>query len=233
MLSSLNRTIASSWSMDGLFNPSHPRSWPLVLFLGGLIPALALKPGLYPRSRFWAVVFLVFWVGTLGPFLKWGGTLDSAQVVTLADRFVLRLPWTGMFRWIPGMSRMFAPYRMGSLAVVAAVHLDDLVAAGVAPRQPKRAHCGLRARVHQADHAAVEAWDHRADQLRELDFSGRRSAETQTVPNRFLYGIDDLGVRMSQEGRTPGSHVVDERDTVLGDDAVSYTHLTLPTTPYV
>ena len=137
VLSSLNRTIASSWTMDGLFNPSYLRSWPIVLFFGGLIPALALKPGLYPRSRFWAVLFLVFWVGTLGPFLKWGGTLDSTQVVTLGDEFVVRLPWTGMFRWVPGMSRMFAPYRMGSLAVVAAV---PLVAMGLS-RIPIR---GLR-----------------------------------------------------------------------------------------
>lgn len=126
VLSSLNRTISSSWSIDHLVNPTHPRGWPLVLFFGGVLPALVLKPGLFPRSRYWVAVFLVFFVGTLGPFLKVGGDTDQTQVLVLGGEWVVRLPWTGMFRWVPGMSRMFAPYRMASLAVVAAVALVSM-----------------------------------------------------------------------------------------------------------
>jgi hypothetical protein len=124
VLSSLNRTIMSSWSADYLFSPAHPRGLPVVVFFAGLLPAIALKPGLFPRSRFWAAVFVVFWLGTLGPFLKWGGDMDSSTVVMLGGgEYVVRMPWTLMFRWVPGMSRMFAPYRMGSLVVVGAVAL--------------------------------------------------------------------------------------------------------------
>jgi len=35
----------------------------------------------------------------------------------------VRMPYTTMFKWIPGMSRMFAPYRMSSMMVVAGVVL--------------------------------------------------------------------------------------------------------------
>lgn len=127
VLSSLNRTISSSWSVDYLFNPGHKRALPLIVFLGGVLPALLLKPGIFPRSRFWLVVFTVFFVGTLGPFVKWAGPANSwGEVVLLPlsdGHYVIRMPFTLMFKWVPGMSRMFAPYRMGSMVVVASVAL--------------------------------------------------------------------------------------------------------------
>ncbi|MCB9764695.1 MAG: hypothetical protein H6739_33275 [Alphaproteobacteria bacterium] len=126
VLSSLNRTIMSSWSADYLINPAHPRALPMVVFLGGVLPAVFLRPGPRTRGRFWLVVFLVFWAGTLGPFLKWGGDLDSSKVVTVADAWVFRMPYTAMFQWVPGMSRMFGPYRMGSMVAVASVALVAL-----------------------------------------------------------------------------------------------------------
>jgi hypothetical protein len=51
------------------------------------------------------------------------------------DDYVVRMPYTLMFQFIPGMSRMFAPYRLASYLVVASV---ALVAMGVA-RLPGRA----------------------------------------------------------------------------------------------
>ncbi|MCP4805914.1 MAG: hypothetical protein GY913_03735 [Proteobacteria bacterium] len=127
VLSSLNRTIQSSYSPDNLFNPGHARALPMVVFFGGVLPALLLKPGQFPRSRFWLVVFLVFWVGTLGPYLKWAGfgnAWGEVVLIPLGDGFyTLRMPWTWMFKWVPGMSRMFAPYRMGSMVAVASVAL--------------------------------------------------------------------------------------------------------------
>ena len=67
-------------------------------------------------------MWVVFWLGTMGPFLKLGADQDSGDVVMLGD-YVVRMPWTVMFKWIPGMSRMFAPYRMSSMMVVASVVL--------------------------------------------------------------------------------------------------------------
>jgi hypothetical protein len=133
VLSSLNRTIMSSWSVDYLFNPSHPRGLPLMVFLFGVCPAALMRPGLFVRSRFWLVVFGVFWLGTLGPFLKFGGDVDSSEVLTWGE-YVIRLPYTLMFKFVPGMSRMFAPYRMGSMVAVASV---ALVALGIS-RAPQR-----------------------------------------------------------------------------------------------
>lgn len=126
VLSSLNRTIMSSWSADYLFNPSHPRALPIVVLLGGVLPGLFLRPGPRTRGRFWLAVFLLFYMGTLGPFLKIGGQSDSSEVLILADTYVVRMPYTWMFRWIPGMSRMFGPYRLGSMMVVGAVALVAL-----------------------------------------------------------------------------------------------------------
>jgi hypothetical protein len=127
VLASLNRTLSSSWSVDYLFNPGHKRGLPMVVFLGGVIPALLLKPGIYPRSRFWLLVFTVFWLGTLGPFMKWAGWGEGWGEVSLFSLgegfYVMRMPYTLMFKWVPGMSRMFAPYRMGSMVVVASVAL--------------------------------------------------------------------------------------------------------------
>ena len=41
----------------------------------------------------------------------------------MLGEYVVRLPYAWMFQYIPGMSRMFAPYRMASMVVVCAVIL--------------------------------------------------------------------------------------------------------------
>lgn len=129
VLSSLNRTIMSSWSVDYLFSPGHPRALSLAVLLCGVLPALWPGKRRERGSRFWLIVFLVFFSGSLGPFLKFGGDADSSEVLVLGGEWVVRLPYTWMFQWIPGMSRMFGPYRMGAMVVVAAV---ALVALGLA-----------------------------------------------------------------------------------------------------
>jgi hypothetical protein len=118
VLSSLRRVIVSSWSADHVFNPFHGvNSFPAVVLIAGVVPGLFLK-----RARIWVVVWVVFWLGTMGPFLKFGADKDTTDVVMFGE-YVVRMPWTGMFKWIPGMSRMFAPYRMSSMMVVASVVL--------------------------------------------------------------------------------------------------------------
>ena len=121
VLSSLHRTIDSAWPADYAFNPEHGvLALPLAAFLFGVLPSLFLR-----RARTWAVVWGVFFLGTLGPFLKLGAQKDTSEVVLLGA-YVVRLPYTLMFQFIPGMSRMFAPYRMASMVVVATVALVAL-----------------------------------------------------------------------------------------------------------
>jgi hypothetical protein len=122
VLSSLNRTVLSSWSPDYLWNPGHPRPLPLVVLVLGVIPALFLFRSL-KKVRFWVLVFAFFYLGSLGPYMKSFGASDTTEVMMLGGDWVVRLPYTWMFRWIPGMSRMFAPYRLGALLVVGSVVL--------------------------------------------------------------------------------------------------------------
>ncbi len=118
VLASLHRTIDSAWPADYVINPRHGvLAFPALAFLLGVLPAIRLR-----RARAWLLTWLVFWVGTLGPFLKLGALRDTSEVVRLGD-YVVRLPFALMWTWIPGMSRMFAPYRMASMVVVASVVL--------------------------------------------------------------------------------------------------------------
>lgn len=118
VLSSLHRGIDSAWPADYIINPNHGvLAFPVVIFFVGVLPALFIR-----RARVWLLVWTVFWLGTLGPFLKLGAEKDTAEVFMLGE-FVIRMPYVLMFQFIPGMSRMFAPYRMASLVVVASVVL--------------------------------------------------------------------------------------------------------------
>ena len=118
VLSSLRRVIVSAWPADHVVNPLHGvQSFPFFVFIAGVIPAFFVR-----RARLWLGIWVLFWVGTMGPYLKIGADKDTTDVIMLGD-FVLRMPFVWMFKWVPGMSRMFAPYRMSSMMVVASVVL--------------------------------------------------------------------------------------------------------------
>ena len=120
VLASLHRTIRSSWGADYLVRPATgERGWPIPVVLLGALPVL-----LFRRKRlFWLAVFLFFYLCTLGPYLKLN-TLGHADAVMMIDeRWVLRMPFTWLFRWVPGMSRLFGPYRLAALVAVASVAL--------------------------------------------------------------------------------------------------------------
>jgi hypothetical protein len=123
VLASIHRTIGSSWSLTFPFDPALNEALPLAVFWLGVLPAVGRR-----RAWGWLGVWLVFAAGTLGPFLRIGKG-DAEDVTVLFDQFVVRLPYTLMFQFVPGMSRMFAPYRLGSYVVVASV---ALVALGIA-----------------------------------------------------------------------------------------------------
>ncbi len=128
VLASLHRTIRSSWSADYIVRPATgERGWPLAVILVGAIPIL-----LFRRDRlFWLAVFLFFYLCTLGPYLKVMTTADAENVLMLGERWVIRMPFTWLFRWVPGMSRLFGPYRLASMVAVASVALVALGLSGV------------------------------------------------------------------------------------------------------
>ena len=133
VLSSLHRTIESAWPIDYVINPRHGvLALPAAAFLLGVLPAIRRK-----AAWGWLLIWTVFFAGTLGPYLKLGALKDTGEVVMLGD-YVVRLPYAWMFQLVPGMSRMFAPYRMGSMVVVASV---ALLALSLHPirRWPRRA----------------------------------------------------------------------------------------------
>ena len=118
VLASLHRTIRSSWAADYIVYPTAERTMPFVVLMVGLLPAILNR-----RRFFWIGVFLFFYLCSLGPFLKLHTLRDASEVLIIADSWVVRLPYAFLFRWVPGMSRMFAPYRIASMVVVAAVVL--------------------------------------------------------------------------------------------------------------
>jgi len=133
VLSSLHRTIKSAWPIDYVINPRHGvLALPAAAFLLGVLPAIRRR-----AAWSWLVIWTVFFAGTLGPYLKIGALKDTSEVVTFGE-YVVRLPYAWMFQIVPGMSRMFAPYRMGSMVVVASV---ALLALSLHPlrRWPRRA----------------------------------------------------------------------------------------------
>jgi hypothetical protein len=142
VLASLNRTVLSSWSPDYLWNPGHPRPMPLVVLVLGVIPACFLLRAL-KKVRFWMFVFLFFYLGSLGPYMKAFGSADTTEVMMLGGDWVVRLPYAWMFRWVPGMSRMFAPYRLGAMVVVGSVVLLAYGLAFLSKGRSRRAQVGL------------------------------------------------------------------------------------------
>src|SRR3989449_839575 len=94
------------------------------------------------------------------------------------------------------------------MAVVAALELEDRVAAGVGPRQPDRAHHGLGARADETH--ALHRGDGLDDHLGQLDFERRRRAVAGAPRGRARDRFDDGRRRMAQDQRPPGHHIVHE-----------------------
>lgn len=123
---SLHRTIRSSWAADYIVLPTSERTLPFTVVLVGLLPAVIRR-----RDLFWVFVFLFFYLGSLGPYLKVSTLRDASEVFKIGEDWVVRLPYTWLFRWIPGMSRLFAPYRLAAFVVVSSVVLLALGIAAV------------------------------------------------------------------------------------------------------
>ena len=103
---------------------------------------------------------------------------------------------------------MTAPeVRIGE-AVVAALHLDDLVAAGVGPRQPGGGHGRLGAGVGEADQ--IDARHHGYDLLADLVVQiVREGGDAAALGDRFHHRVGDLLGVVSKDQRTVAEAVVD------------------------
>ena len=71
--------------------------------------------------------------GNAGALAQIGAQRDTSEVVTMGE-YVVRLPYAIMFQIVPGMSRMFAPYRMASMVVVASVVLVAISLNAIKPK---------------------------------------------------------------------------------------------------
>ena len=128
VLSSLHRGIDSAWPADVVLDPRHGvKAFPVVILFFGVIPCFFIRRSEKAASyaKMYLFVWFFFWLGAMGPFLKWGPFKDTSEVITIGD-YVIRMPYAYLFQYIPGMSRMFAPYRLSALMVVASVALVAL-----------------------------------------------------------------------------------------------------------
>jgi hypothetical protein len=93
------------------------------------------------------------------------------------------------------------------MAVVAALALEDAVAAGHPAGEPQRAHGRLGARRHEAD--LLDGGVGLLHQLGEVDLGLARRPEAGTARGLLLDRLDDVGVTVAEDGRAPGADVVD------------------------
>jgi hypothetical protein len=93
------------------------------------------------------------------------------------------------------------------MAVVAAFELHDLGAAGGAAGQADGRHGRFGARADQAH--LLQRGQARDQHFGQLDFRFGGSAEGQAVDRRVLHGAHHFRMRMAENGRAPGTDVVD------------------------
>ena len=109
LLSSLARVLYSSWDPDWAFNPLQTWVVPIVMGLCAVLFSLFR----WRRTGFWLFIFVLFYTLTWGPYLQY-----EDHFFLIQDRYAIRLPYWYAFYLVPMMSRLFAPYRMGSMVVI-------------------------------------------------------------------------------------------------------------------
>ncbi len=103
------------------------------------------------------------------------------------------------------------------MAVVGAVELHDHVPPREAARHAQSAHRGLGPTRHATQHLYARiTLDHR---FREAHLSLRRRAERKALGSRFRNALHDLGMRVTEDRRTPRTDVVEIRIVVGIEDA--------------
>src|SRR5438105_9917850 len=93
------------------------------------------------------------------------------------------------------------------MPVIAAVELQDQVAARIRARQTQRGHRRLGDRADEANQ--VDAGESLLDKPGQLDFGFRRSTVARAAGGGVLNGGDNPWVGVTRDQRTPGREVVD------------------------
>ena len=104
-------------------------------------------------------------------------------------------------------ARARADEQVVGVAVVAARKLDDQVAPLGAARETNRAHRCFGARRHKTHH--IEAWVHRRDAFGEQHLRFARRAKGRALGGGASDRLDDGGVRVAKDQRTPRLHKVE------------------------
>ncbi len=126
---SLARVLTSSWPIDWAANPLQTRVVPVIMLLGSVVLGLFR----WRKTWFWLLLFVMFYTSTWGPYLKYDG-----EYVHIFGEYLVRLPYWYAFKYVPFMSRLFGPYRMGSMVVFSMTVLLGLNLAAIARRLEKR-----------------------------------------------------------------------------------------------
>mmetsp|Transcript_27728 Transcript_27728/g.85715 ORF Transcript_27728/g.85715 Transcript_27728/m.85715 type:complete len:405 (-) Transcript_27728:166-1380(-) len=145
-----------------------------------------------------------------GALVRLEELLDGGEVVVLRDERARRRAGRHARR-VGQTERRDARARLDEeavrVAVVAALELDDLLAARVRADEAEHAHARLRARVREADH--LHGGDRVDDHFGEDVLVRRRRAERRALLERLAERVVDLVVRVAADGRAPGADVVD------------------------
>ena len=91
-----------------------------VVFVFGIFHRIFYKKGKDVGGRLVDIL-----LRNIGTILKNRVPKDTADVFMIGE-YVIRMPYCWMFTYIPGMSRMFAPYRLAAMMIVASVVLSAI-----------------------------------------------------------------------------------------------------------
>ena len=114
-----------------------------------------------------------------------------------------------------------AHQRFARHAVVAALELQDLLAAGMGAGETHGVHVGLGAGADIAQ--LLGAGDRIADRFGELDSGGVRGEECHALAQLRLDHLDDLGISVAQQHRARADEKVDIFVAALVPDAAAAT----------
>ena len=106
LLASLARVLTSSWTLDYLWSPIHPFNITVVTGVVGLLFCLVNLR----QTWLWLVLCLVFWIHSGGPYLQGSYNPEGRHFTEIGGEPV-KLLYAYTFKYLPMMSRLFAPYR--------------------------------------------------------------------------------------------------------------------------
>src|SRR4051812_44352871 len=106
------------------------------------------------------------------------------------------------------------------MPMVTAIELYYFVPPGKAPGQPDCRHARLRSRIAHADF--LHAWESLSNEFRHPHFEGVGNSKTGSAFGRVLHCLNDPGMSMPKDSRTPCADVIDVFVAVHVPDSGSF-----------